>query len=101
LARDGARDTALHGLIDLHHQVVRLHAEVPDDRQRDAVVVAQKAAQDVLRSDVFVLEPRRFLTGHGERFPNAFGEVVPVHRTSEKGSEHENLLSITDPRSSC
>ena len=78
--RRGCRFPFLDGLFDLLLDLIEIYAEILKDRRGDTFSFADKAEQYVLSADVFVMEPRRLLTGHGENLSYSLCEVVPVHR---------------------
>src|SRR4029077_15830003 len=79
-------------LVDLGGESLGLHAERFDHRSGDAPVVAEEAEQNVLRADVFVMEPRRLFARASKGPPNAFGKVVSVHWRSKKALSRSALF---------
>src|SRR5205823_8439385 len=65
----------LDGFFDLLLDLVEIYAEILKDRRGDTLSFADKAEQYVLGADVFVMEPRRLLTGHGENLSHSLCEV--------------------------
>src|SRR6266566_2718122 len=56
----------LDRLFDLLLDLVEIHAEILEHRRGDTLALADKPEQYVLSAHVFVMEPCRLLTRHGE-----------------------------------
>ncbi len=71
--------TLLHGLLDFLLNFVEVDAEILEDGGSDSLTFTDEAEQYVLGTDVFVMEARSLLTGHGENLSDSLCEVVTVH----------------------
>ena len=73
-----AADDELDGRADLG----QLDAHVLEDARGDALALADEAEQQVLRADVVVVEPLRFVLGKRQDLARAFRELVEaIHMT--------------------
>ena len=85
----------LHGLLDFLLNLVEVDTEILQDRGGDAFALADQSEQYVLGADVFVMEPCRLLTRHGEDLSYSLCEVVPVHRCNPQcGSRFFACLTV-------
>ena len=69
----------LDRFFDLLLDLVQLDVQVLQDCRGHALTLSNEAEQNVLRPDVFVMQPGRLLARHREDFSNSLGEVVAVH----------------------
>ncbi len=68
-------EVALH----FHAHLVDVNARLAQDRHRDAVLLAEGAQQNVLRTEVIVLEPFRLFPGVDDDLPSPFRELLEHH----------------------
>src|ERR1051325_1015145 len=72
----------LDGLFDLLLDLFEVDVEVGQNGRRHPLALADQPEQDVLGSNVLVVQPRGFFPRHLQDFPHTIREVVPVHRRS-------------------
>src|SRR3954454_2885704 len=70
----------LYSLLDFLLDLVEVDTKVLEDGGSYSLTFTDEAKQDVLGTDVFVMETRSLLTSHGENLSYSLCEVVPVHR---------------------
>src|SRR6266567_2993096 len=87
--------TLLDRLLDFLLNLVEVDTEILQDRGGNAFALADQSEQYVLGADVFVMEPCRLLTRHGENLSYSLCEVVPVHRCNPQcGSRFFACLTV-------
>ena len=77
----------LDRLLDLLLDVFEVDVEVGEHRGGHAFALTDEAEQDVLGTDVLVVETGRLFAGHLQDLPDTISKVVAVHRGTLRCSE--------------